>query len=260
LKAIYEPSGAAREYCELACNLYRGCTHGCLYCYAPNCLRRPRDEFHAEARLRDGVLDALARDVLTVEEGKRVHFCFTCDPYPISDSTPTRRALAMCRDAGVRFSVLTKAGARAERDFDLYGPDDLFGVTCCFTSDDDRKRWEPNASPIQERFDSLCAARAKGIRTYVSVEPIIEPQQALELVTTWKCVSEWRIGRWNHDPRAKGLYSPEWVTAIMRALRESGADFMVKEALWDVWGQGWPVRHEAGCDRMRLDRGMACAC
>ena len=35
MNAIYEPKGAAREYAELACNLYTGCNHGCLYCYAP---------------------------------------------------------------------------------------------------------------------------------------------------------------------------------------------------------------------------------
>ena len=34
MNVIYEPKGRAREYSELACNLYRGCTHGCRYCYA----------------------------------------------------------------------------------------------------------------------------------------------------------------------------------------------------------------------------------
>ena len=33
--AIYETSGRAREYRELACNLYVGCDHACRYCYVP---------------------------------------------------------------------------------------------------------------------------------------------------------------------------------------------------------------------------------
>jgi len=38
MAVIYEPKGMALEYAPLACNLYRGCQHGCRYCYAPNCL------------------------------------------------------------------------------------------------------------------------------------------------------------------------------------------------------------------------------
>ena len=34
MSIIYEPKGKAREYSPLAVNLYRGCSHGCLYCYA----------------------------------------------------------------------------------------------------------------------------------------------------------------------------------------------------------------------------------
>lgn len=33
MKAIYETKGRAREFCELAINLYTGCRHRCSYCY-----------------------------------------------------------------------------------------------------------------------------------------------------------------------------------------------------------------------------------
>ena len=35
MKIIYEPKGKALEYAPLACNLYKGCPHGCRYCYGP---------------------------------------------------------------------------------------------------------------------------------------------------------------------------------------------------------------------------------
>ena len=31
---IYEPRTRAREYCDLAVNIYDSCPHGCTYCYA----------------------------------------------------------------------------------------------------------------------------------------------------------------------------------------------------------------------------------
>ena len=31
MSIIYEPRGKAREYSELAVNLYTGCSHGCRY-------------------------------------------------------------------------------------------------------------------------------------------------------------------------------------------------------------------------------------
>jgi hypothetical protein len=67
MKIIYEPRGAAREYSPLAANLYRGCIHGCKYCYAPACLRLPADrraEFHRKAWPGGGAVSAAAAAVL----------------------------------------------------------------------------------------------------------------------------------------------------------------------------------------------------
>ena len=36
MKPIYEPRGAAKEYGDLALNIYTGCPHRCFYCFAPS--------------------------------------------------------------------------------------------------------------------------------------------------------------------------------------------------------------------------------
>jgi len=64
---IYEPKGRAREYCKLAANLYRGCGHGCRYCYAPAATRADREKFYREPVPRKNVIEELSKDARRFE-------------------------------------------------------------------------------------------------------------------------------------------------------------------------------------------------
>ena len=57
MKPIYEPKGAAKEYGDYALNIYTGCPHRCYYCFAPNVLRRDREEFHSHVEPRPGIVE-----------------------------------------------------------------------------------------------------------------------------------------------------------------------------------------------------------
>ncbi|MEN6547455.1 MAG: hypothetical protein ABFE07_15590, partial [Armatimonadia bacterium] len=122
MKAIYQPRGMALEYAPLACNIYRGCEHGCRYCFGPSCLFMPRESFHGSPQPRPGIIDALRREAPKYRgTDKRLLLCFTCDPYqPIDDEHRlTRQALEVLIENEVPSQVLTKGGLRATRDFDL---------------------------------------------------------------------------------------------------------------------------------------------
>lgn len=97
MKPIYQPKGAAREYGDYALNIYTGCPHRCYYCFAPNVLHRIRDTFHNEVAPRENILAEthrqLEREHIT---DKRIHLCFTCDPYPVGhDTTVTRETMCV---------------------------------------------------------------------------------------------------------------------------------------------------------------------
>ncbi|WP_278658789.1 hypothetical protein [Ruthenibacterium lactatiformans] len=61
-KPIYEPRGRAREYGELAVNIYTGCNHGCFYCYAPSVLHQCREKFE-EVQPRNGIVEAVLQQL-----------------------------------------------------------------------------------------------------------------------------------------------------------------------------------------------------
>src|SRR5437868_1270327 len=81
---IYEPRGQAGEYAPLATNPYRGCGHGCAYCWVPPVIHMPRPEFDEGAVLRPNFMDGLRRDAAKYQAAgvtDQVMLSFTSDPY-----------------------------------------------------------------------------------------------------------------------------------------------------------------------------------
>lgn len=166
MKIIYEPKGAAKEYSELAVNLYLGCNHGCKYCFAPRCMFKTKEEYFQNKLLRKDILVNLEKDLKEMnntEDKRRVLFCFICDPYQKDENFNiiTKEALLLFKKYNISFQVLTKGGMKAIRDFDLYKKGDAFAVTHRTKS----LEWEPNAALPSERIESLKIAHSKGIET-----------------------------------------------------------------------------------------------
>jgi len=148
---------------------------------------------------------------------RRVLLCFTCDPYQPHENGVTRQALKLLREYNVPFSVLTKGGMRAARDFDLYANGaGCFGTTLCFSSEASRREWEPGAAPLYGRLSALNNARGRGLATWLSVEPVIDPVQALDvLVIAAGIAHDIRVGKLNHHKLARQI---DWRSFACRAL------------------------------------------
>ena len=239
MKAIYEPAGAAREYAPLACNLYAGCLHGCSYCYVPGCLRKSRSDFNATVTARAGILEQLEKDAdRMVKDGnmKRVLFSFTSDPYqPFPEGVDiTRQALQIMVDRGIPFEVCTKGGIRAERDFDLLKQGGRLGVSLVWWEETLREQWEPNAASVGERYQLISRAYRHGIPTWISVEPVIDPSEAMRVLNALRIFPvEFRIGKINHCKELEEAV--DWQAFVDEAydmLTVEGKTFMLKESLW----------------------------
>ena len=234
---MYEPRGRAREYAPLAVNLYSGCGHDCLYCYAPQALRCSRENFH-QAKPRKNILNFLETDcrnqIKSTSKRVQVLLCFTCDPYqPIeNDLQITRRAIEILHQYGLSVQILTKAGMRASRDFDLLTEKDAFATTMTFLDDERSRKWEPNAALPADRIEAIKQAKILRIRTWVSLEPVIDPNQALEIIRqTHEFVDLFKVGPLNYRPEAKQVDWRKFGYEVMELLEKLGKKYYIKEDL-----------------------------
>ena len=238
MNVVYEPRGRAREYSDLACNLYRGCTHGCRYCYAPASMRTTGEKWHSQAEPRKDILRLLEKDAQRLQGDPRsILFCFLCDPYQPIERTErlTRQSLEIIAKHRLNNQVLTKGCA------DLILEDmalmktarTQLGITLCFSEDTTRKDWEPNSSTIDDRLTILKAAHKEGIFTWVSLEPVIDPDQALAVISmAHPYVNFWKVGKLNHMKEYEQIV--DWGRFLLDAetlLTKFGAKYYIKNDL-----------------------------
>jgi len=235
INPIYKPKGKALEYADLALNIYNGCSHGCTYCFSKKMHDRwkPNEDF-AKVSVRDGIVEATRKQLSKGNhKGKTILLCFTCDPYSADiDTTPTREIVQVIKDADANFTVLTKGGMRASRDFDLYSEGDSFGTTLTFSDSLKSIEWEPNAAEPLSRIQAIVEAHKKGIKTWVSLEPVIIRQDAISFVSELhRHVDLWKVGRWNYDQRANEIDWKRFGYNIEQVFKILKCNYYIKEDL-----------------------------
>lgn len=165
-------------------NPYRGCEHGCIYCFA-----RPS---HAYLNLSPGLdfetklfAKANAAELLRAELAKPgyrvspINLGANTDPYqPIERRYRiTRQVIEVLAECSHPFTIVTK-NALVERDLDLLAPlakANLVRVFLSVTSLDNRlaSKLEPRASAPRRRIAAIGALHAAGVPCGVLVAPII---------------------------------------------------------------------------------------
>jgi DNA repair photolyase len=165
-------------------NPYRGCEHGCIYCYA-----RPTHAWHDlspgldfETKLfAKPTAPALLRQTFASRGYRPAPLALgtNTDPYqPIEARYRiTRQVLELCLETGHPVTITTKS-ARVLDDLDLLtalAARGLTAVSISVTSLDPKLsgKLEPRASAPAKRLAALAALAQAGVHANVSVSPII---------------------------------------------------------------------------------------
>ncbi|MCM1065114.1 MAG: radical SAM protein [Eubacterium sp.] len=159
-------------------NLYRGCSHGCIYCDSRSKC------YHMEHAFEDIEVKENAIELLEVALTHKRKKCMIgtgsmTDPYiPLEmEIGNVRKALHIIYEHGFGFAVITKS-ARILRDLELLqkiNEKTKCVVQMTLTTYDENlcKKIEPNVSTTKERFDVLKKLRDAGIPTVVWLTPIL---------------------------------------------------------------------------------------
>ena len=169
-KGILSPHGGM--------NLYRGCSHGCIYCDSRSkCYRMEHDFEDIEVK---GNAIELLEDALRRKRSKcMLSTGAMTDPYiPLEKELGnTRRALELAYRYGFGFTLITKSSL-VLRDLELLkaiNEKTKCVVQMTLTTYDEElcRRIEPNVSTTRERFGTLMKLKEAGIPTVVWMTPLL---------------------------------------------------------------------------------------
>ncbi len=159
-------------------NVYRGCTHGCIYCDSRSRCYGMNHAFE-DIEVKQNAPELLERALRSKKKKCMIGTGAMCDPYLHAEETLqlTRRCLEIIDRYAFGVAIQTKS-ARILRDLDLLAAINRKAkavVQVTLTTADEQlcRVLEPNVSTTRERFEVLMECRKAGIPTLVWLSPIL---------------------------------------------------------------------------------------
>lgn len=159
-------------------NLYRGCSHGCIYCDSRSRCYHMEHAFE-DIEVKENAIELLEHALKHKRKKCMIGTGAMTDPYiPLElELGNVRKALSLIDEYGFGVTVHTKSD-RVLRDLDLF--QSIHKKTKCvvqmtLTTYDEAlcRKIEPNVSTTSERFAALMKLRDAGIPTVVWLTPIL---------------------------------------------------------------------------------------
>ena len=268
---------------DLSINPYRGCEHGCIYCYA-----RPT---HSYLNLSPG-LDFETKIIAKLNAAHRLREAFMAPGYQpqmlnIGSATDayqpaerklgiTRQVLEVMCEFSHAYSIITKSSG-IERDIDLISPmagRQLAAVYVSITTLDPTlaRIMEPRASAPERRLDTIRRLAQAGIPVGVSVSPLIpfinepELERILEAARDAGARSAFSIILrlpWEVNPLFQewlAQHYPQRAQRVMARVREmrggrdNDSNFGARMTGQGVWASLVRQRFIKSCQRLGLNR------
>ena len=158
-------------------NLYRGCSHGCIYCDSRSCYHM--EHAFEDIEIKENAIELLEYALLHKRKKCMIGTGSMTDPYiPLEmEIGNVRKALHLIYQYGFGFTVITKSD-RILRDLDLLqkiNEKTKCVVQMTLTTYDEVlcRKIEPHVSTTKERFEVLKQLRDAGIPTVVWLTPIL---------------------------------------------------------------------------------------
>jgi DNA repair photolyase len=110
-----------------------------------------------------------------------------------------------------------------------------YGATLVFCNDDLSLEYESGAPTTSERIKALREAHYRGIRTWVSLEPVWSYADVYNLIQmTSDYVDEYRIGKLNYHPHAKEVNWREFKSGVVDLCQLLNVNYKLKADLLGV--------------------------
>ncbi len=159
-------------------NLYRGCSHGCIYCDSRSVCYQIHHPFE-DIEVKRGAAAILDDQLRRRRKRAMIHTGSMCDPYiPLEEELRlTRQCLEVILRHGFGLTILTKSD-RILRDMDLLQAihrRQKCVVCMTLTTFDEAlcRKLEPNVCTTAARVQVLSECRRRGIPTVVWMSPIL---------------------------------------------------------------------------------------
>lgn len=159
-------------------NVYRGCTHGCIYCDSRSTCYQMKHEFE-DIEVKENAPELLEAALRSRRKRCMIGTGAMCDPYLHAEKELqiTRRCLELINNYEFGAAVQTKSDL-IMRDIDLLeeiNRKTKAVVQMTLTTADEAlcRIVEPNVCTTKRRFEVLCEMRERGIPTVVWFSPLL---------------------------------------------------------------------------------------